>query len=136
MFNSNNNGIEDMAAVSSYTKAKKSIDTECKEMLYDLQKNINFRFWQIFAQIVRLQIGFFLLQAAHQKGKQHFIQHRNDLYCDRNRAFYIEGQKEKQNQMDVDSIQLWCRMNIPIRQTLDIYVSCLIEIYAQTWDEQ
>ena len=30
------------------------------------------------------------------------------------------------------------KQNIPIRQTLDIYrsaVSCLIEIYAQTWDE-
>ena len=30
------------------------------------------------------------------------------------------------------------KQNIPIRQTLDIYrsaVSCLIEIYAQIWDE-
>ena len=30
------------------------------------------------------------------------------------------------------------KQNIPIRQTLDIYrsaVSCLIEIYARTWDE-
>ena len=30
------------------------------------------------------------------------------------------------------------KQNIPIRQTLDIYrsaVSCLIEIYAQAWDE-
>ena len=30
------------------------------------------------------------------------------------------------------------KQNIPIRQTLDIYrsaVSCLIEIYAQVWDE-
>ena len=30
------------------------------------------------------------------------------------------------------------KQNIPIRWTLDIYrsaVSCLIEIYAQTWDE-
>ena len=30
------------------------------------------------------------------------------------------------------------KQNIPIHQTLDIYrsaVSCLIEIYAQTWDE-